>query len=217
MHKTKRMLKRPNPAATEREIDALRTIERNAENLLDLINDVLELSKLEAGGTILDKETFALQVVLDEVIDSLSPLAATKNIEVKNLHAYDPPLLVSADRTKLSQIFTNILSNALKYTDNGSVTISVEKTSTELLVLFKDTGIGIMPNDIPRLFKRFSQLEGAQHRREGGTGLGLKITKDLVELHGGSIEVESIWQHGSVFRLRFPWSVISAQEISAGI
>ena len=205
---TQRLLKRLAETIPERDLDALQTVEHNAKHLLELINDILDFSKIEAGKMRLDLMAFDLTAAIREVVKQISPLADGKPIEI-GLELPDRPMQIHADRVKVKQIVSNLFSNAIKYTDRGQVTISVDE-STDLdpgrmaRVVVCDTGIGIRPEDQKRLFQEFTQLDGSATRRAGGTGLGLVITTQYVEMHGGRIEVESSFGRGSRFTVLLP-------------
>ncbi len=175
----------------------------SGEHLLVLISDVLDLAKIESGRLELHKETLDIEDILNSVLDKCRPLADEKKISLtKNIDGKFPPLL--ADKTRVNQILLNIISNAIKFTYDGGVTVSAEVEDNDLLISISDTGIGIKKEDIPKIFERFRQLDGSNIRREGGTGLGLAITKELVEMHGGTIQVKSVPGAGSAFYVRIP-------------
>jgi signal transduction histidine kinase len=193
---------------SDRQRGFIRSILNSGENLLNLINDILDLTKIEAGKLELNLEPTDLRSVLAQVLTVLKPRAKEKRIKVSTfLPANLPPL--QADPAKLGQILSNLLTNAVKYTlEGGSVGIearTVENGSVEIRVT--DTGIGIDPEDQERIFERFTQVDGSGTRSQGGTGLGLAITKDLIELHGGAIRVQSQPGAGSSFIFTMPQAV----------
>jgi signal transduction histidine kinase len=173
-----------------------------ANHLLSLINQVLDLSKIEAGKMDFHYETVSLRELAGSTIDSVMPLASSKNIEVRL--AVDEDLApVQADPSRLRQVIFNYVSNALKFTPEGgkiSVEISPEEEGYRILV--RDSGIGIKPADLKRLFTEFGQL-GSAEKAKAGTGLGLAITKRIVEAQGGRVGVESVIGQGSRF-----WAVL---------
>jgi signal transduction histidine kinase len=174
-------------------------MERNAQSLIELINDLLDASKLESGSLRLDLSSFNLRSVANELRETMEPLACEKGI---NLHVLIPEDLppVEADRPKLRRILVNLLSNALKFTGReGAVTISATGEGDRVSVAVSDTGVGIAREDVDRLFDKYEQTRNRATRGEKGTGLGLYITKQLVELHGGEIKVESEPGKGSTF------------------
>ncbi len=171
-------------------------IQSSGEALLSLINDVLDFSKIEAGQLQLDLHEFALRPVLDKLVQAFSHAAAQKNLTLQL--EVDPaiPARITGDPRRLGQVLTNLLNNAVKFTTQGGITLSVgpESETDEWITLrfsVRDTSIGIPEEKRHLLFQRFSQLDSSHTRRYGGTGLGLAICKQLVELMGGSIEVDS--------------------------
>lgn len=178
-------------------------IRDGSKHLLQLINDILDLSRIEAGETRLEITTLSPAVVLDEVIAGVSSLVREKAIEVRA--ACDPGFLLEADRRRLKQILYNLLSNALKFTPaNGRITVRVARSGGFLAFEVIDTGPGIAEADQQIIFEEFRQAAPTANGVKEGTGLGLAITKKLVEKHGGMIEVESEPGKGSCFRFRLP-------------
>lgn len=186
--------------------DDLRRIKASANHLLSLINDVLDLSKIEAGRMELDPHDFPLSQVLDEAIATISPIARRRGNQVE-VDAV-PDLMLYSDSTKLKQALLNLLSNACKFTENGRITLSVRrclKAQRECIALsVADTGLGMSQQQIDGLFQAFVQADPSITRKYGGTGLGLAITQRFVQLLGGDIEVSSQPNAGSVFTLRIP-------------
>ncbi len=176
----------------------------NAKNLLVLINDILDLSKIEAGRLELKLERFNLCDLLTATTSDLRSLADQKQLCLTvNSHLKDP--WVVNDKARLRQILVNLLSNAIKFTDVGVIAIEVWGLATGRLVIsVRDTGIGIAPDDLVRIFEEFHQLDQSSTRRHAGTGLGLAITKWLVQMMGGTIDVESQLAAGSTFRVELP-------------
>jgi PAS domain S-box-containing protein len=174
-------------------------------HLLQLINDVLDLAKVEAGKLTFQPEQFALPRAIDEICAVVHGLAAKKSIVIKT--SVSPELTqVSLDLHRFKQICYNLLSNAVKFTDTGGrVDIAVNPVDGDrFTVRVSDTGIGIKPEDMKRLFREFEQLEGGASRRFEGTGLGLALTKNLVEMQGGTISAESEFGKGSSFTVVLP-------------
>ncbi len=205
---TARLLRKLGPTLPERELDALQTVDRNAKHLLHLINDVLDLSKIEADRMALNPEEFDLAKAAREVVGQAAALLDGKPVE---LLADLPtrPLLIEGNPQMIKQVLLNLTSNAIKFTDRGSVTVSLSQLPDATLNLgvrlsVRDTGIGIRQEDRPRLFQRFSQLDSGPSRRAGGTGLGLALSDRLVRLHGGRIEVTSEPGVGSEFTVFLP-------------
>lgn len=185
----------------------LRTVKTNAQHLLSLINDLLDLVKIEAGKVDLSFEPVDCAELLREVASAFAVKAEEKGVALQ-IDLPEQPLMVDADRRALSQILINLASNALKFTDHGTVSLAVkrEAVAAEARTLFivTDSGIGIESDDVPKLFKAFTQLDHARDRRQEGTGLGLYLSQRLAELLGGEIAVISERGRGSVFTLTLP-------------
>ena len=195
---------KPGPL-NDKQHEYLGDILNSGRHLLHLINDMLDLVKVQAGKVELSTERFSLREAISEVCAGVRPIAETKRIEVKVEIA--PGLdFVTLDHQRFKQILYNLLSNALKFTDDGGH-VGVEaalRGKGRLQLAVSDDGIGIRGEDIGRLFTEFEQLETGTARRFGGTGLGLALTRSLVTLHGGEIDVESEFGKGSTFRVTLP-------------
>lgn len=184
--------------------DHLHTIERSANNLLAIINDVLDFSKLEAGKLILESIPFPLRSTLDEVVTLLAHSSHDKGLELTLNIKNDVPDNVIGDPLRLQQVITNLVGNAIKFTESGNIDVLVEKraisnTKVQIEVQIRDTGIGIPERDQSRLFQAFRQADASISRRHGGTGLGLVITQKLVNEMGGDISFHSQPNRGSTF------------------
>ena len=180
-------------------------------HLLKLINDILDLSKIEAGRVELTPETFPLAAALQEVYAAVSLMAMQKGIAVEQ--SVSPALSdVTLDRQKFKQIMFNLLSNAVKFTDDGGkVSVDIGSQHPNVLnIQVRDTGVGIKSEDLGKLFIEFNRIDSPMARRHGGTGLGLSLTKKLVELQRGSIAVASDWGKGSVFTVLLPFGTGTA-------
>jgi PAS domain S-box-containing protein len=179
----------------------------SGNHLLQLINDVLDLAKVESGKMELAPEPFSPRQAVEEVCSVVKRMVSEKNLEL-TAHVADDLSTVSLDPLRFKQIMYNLLSNAVKFTDEGgTIDVSLLPHSEKAFVLtVRDSGIGIAATDIPRLFREFEQLEAGPSRRYQGSGLGLSLTKKLVELHGGQIEVESTPGKGTTFRVLLPYS-----------
>ena len=189
------------------QLEFSQTINRSAEELLTVINDILDFSRVEAGKLELDSKPFNLRTCLEDAVDLVAVLAARKQLEIAYEIASGTPVNLIGDATRLRQVIINLLNNAIKFTEEGEVVMSVtgEMRSTEdgprciLQVAVRDTGVGIPADRLDRLFKSFSQVDSSSTRRHGGTGLGLVISERLVGLMGGRIWVESEENKGSTF------------------
>lgn len=183
--------------------ECVNDIRMSGQHLLEMINDILDLSKIEAGKMFLQLEEFAIVDAVEEVNAIIKALALKKNIEL-TLECQQNTM-IQADRVKVKQIFYNLLSNAIKFTpEGGKVTTHLETTPTDLHVKVIDTGIGIAEEDRMKLFAPFTQIDTSKSRRYGGTGLGLALTQRLIELHGGQIQVTSEEEKGSTFSFNIP-------------
>ncbi len=177
----------------------------SSKHLLDLINSILDLAKMEAGKLEMVPEEISVPYIINETLKLLKERFATHNIALKT--KFDPELVfIKADRQKFKQILFNLLSNAVKFSKEGGgiVTVSVERWGEMAKISVSDTGIGIREEDMSRLFQKFEQLDSGDSRRYDGTGIGLSITKHLVEMHGGTILVESKYGEGSTFTVLLP-------------
>jgi CheY-like chemotaxis protein/HAMP domain-containing protein len=185
------------------EINYLEIIERNGKNLLTLINDILDLSKIEAGRMDVNPKPFSLRLTLENIVESIAPLAGEKQIELRREIPEDLPTLES-DEIRVSQILQNLIGNAVKFTAAGSVTVSVLSGHEKFSVRIADTGIGIAENDLPYIFDEFRQVDGSSARRHEGSGLGLAIARKAARMLGGEITVQSAPGKGSTFTLTLP-------------
>ncbi len=184
-------------------------MERNTHNLIELVNDLLDASKLESGTMRLDLSSTDLCLLIDELREAMDPLAKEKDINLEEEIPCDLPPL-QADRAKLRRVLTNLVSNAIKFTPKGGrVRIRAEAEGDHIRISVIDTGVGIPPEDLARLFDKYEQARSRATRSEKGTGLGLYITRQLVELHGGRIEVQSEVGRGSTFSFTIPTAVKS--------
>ena len=196
--------------------ECVNDIHISGQHLLEMINDILDLSKIEAGKMVLQLETFSIVEAVEEVNTIITALAVKKDLEL-TLN-YNQDCMIEADRVKFKQIFYNLLSNAVKFTqEGGKVATELEITETEVYAEVVDTGIGISEADRAKLFAPFTQIDTSKSRRYGGTGLGLALTHRLIELHGGEISVESQEGKGSNFTLRIPLQQLkSGTDITSG-
>ena len=199
-------------------LEMVRMIRSSGDALLRVINDVLDFSKVEAGRLDLEVAPFHLHRSLEESIGLFRAMAAEKGLRLGCDLSPELPVYVAGDDTRLRQVILNLISNALKFTSSGEVVLSAgvelqNETSCCIAIEVRDTGIGIAPDQLPRLFSSFNQADASISRRYGGTGLGLAISKRLVELMGGTIAVESKPGEGTRFRFTVPMG--HAQEPAA--
>ena len=181
----------------------LEMVRNSARHLLALINDVLDISKIEAGQIEIAPAPFDLREAIEKVLHTVQPLAETKHLP---LTPHLPPGVgqITSDRRRVEQILLNLLSNAIKFTQSGGVTLTAEAVPGAVRISVTDTGLGIKPEDIGKLFQPFRQLDSGLTRQHEGTGLGLAICKRLVERLGGTIGVISQWGAGSTFWFTLP-------------
>ncbi|RKU17244.1 hypothetical protein C6500_15745 [Candidatus Poribacteria bacterium] len=183
--------------------ECINDIHISGEHLLEMINDILDLSKIEAGKMALQLETFSIVEAVEEVNAIITALAVKKDLDLTLNYTQNG--MIEADRVKFKQIFYNLLSNAVKFTpEGGKVSTKLEIGTTELQAEVVDTGIGISEADQAKLFAPFTQIDTSKSRRYGGTGLGLALTHRLIVLHGGEISVTSREGEGSNFALKIP-------------
>ena len=205
---TKRLLKRLNGKVTERDLDALATVNRNGRHLLGLINDILDLSKIESGRMELALENCSLGPLLKEVCVQCEPLLAdgkqslSLDLPTDNVNMY-------IDATKVRQVVTNLVSNAIKYSDEGPIEVSVQectdpKLGPTAVIHVRDYGQGMTTEQRAQLFQPFTRLKTEASKKAGGTGLGLTICAQYAEMHGGRIDVQSTVGDGSLFSLVLP-------------
>ena len=187
----------------ERMEEDVRLIRDSGRHLRELIGDILDMSKIEAGRMELRYEEIDMRQMANDVIATAAPLAEAKKLALY-CNIGDDVDIVEADRTRLRQVMWNIIGNAIKFTETGHVALNLQMRNNNLLVSIEDTGIGIKEENIPIVFEQFRQIDGNLNRSVGGTGLGMPITKKLIELHGGEIWVESIVGKGSVFWFTIP-------------
>jgi GAF domain-containing protein len=197
---------------SEKMLGILKRLEANGRHLLGLINDVLDLSKIEAGQLVLELSDYSIQDIAQTVRSTLEPLAADKKLAFKVEVA--PPLPQGrGDGRRLTQVLINLVGNAIKFTDAGEVAIKAEAHNGSFHVSVRDTGPGISAADQSKLFQEFQQADNAITRKKGGTGLGLAISKRIIEMHGGRIWVESQQGQGSTFAFTLP--VIVERQVEA--
>ncbi len=208
-----------NTPLNQEQTEFLETIRRSGDSLLTIINDILNLSKIEAGQIELELRPFNLALCIEETLDLLAPKAYKQGLELAYILDPDTPNILINDLTRLRQILVNIVGNAVKFTESGEVkiTVSSEKVDDDQFKIqfaIRDTGIGIPKDRLDRLFKAFSQVDSSTTRKYGGTGLGLAISKKLVELMNGEMWVESKVNEGSIFYFYFITAVSKEERVN---
>ena len=193
--------------------EVLERVEKNGRHLLSLINDVLDLSKIEAGRLTLSLDNYSMQDIIQTVFASVEALAMEKNLDLKMIVPND---LISGkgDGQHIAQVILNLLGNAIKFTEQGEVRVEVGLSSESFLVSVSDTGPGLSETDQAKIFEEFQQADGSSTRKKGGTGLGLSISKKIIEMHGGKIGVKSTPGTGSKFWFTLPIKVDKQTEQS---
>ena len=192
---------------TENMDNDLRLIQKNGQHLLHLINDVLDMAKIESGKMNLNPEKFKIHDVLDEVTSITSTLASEKNLSLFIQEDSDQEVEIFADNTRLRQVMINLVNNSIKFTEKGKIALRATMLdSARILITVKDTGVGIPLDHLEAVFQEFTQVDTSTTRKAGGTGLGLPISRRLVEMHGGRLWAEStgISGEGSTFFVELP-------------
>ena len=212
-----------NPVDDEQR-EHLQTAQRSAYSLLALLNDILDLSKIEAGRMMIERIPFHLRTVLEDCAKSYQARAQLKRIGLHFAMDASAPASVLGDPLRLRQIVTNLLSNAIKFTDQGFVAIEVAAApvagppgNAQVSIQVRDTGTGIGPDKLVTIFDKFTQADGSITRKYGGTGLGLAITKRLTELQGGKVAVESTLGLGSTFTISIPYQIVVEEPALAAL
>ncbi len=191
--------------------EVLERLEKNGRHLLSLINDVLDLTKIEAGQLMLSLDDYSMGALVQTISTSVEALAAEKNL---GLSVNVPPDLTigQGDEQRIAQVLLNLIGNAIKFTEEGEVRVEVVVSNQSFLVSVSDTGLGLSETDQQEIFDEFQQVDGSSTKEKGGTGLGLSIAKRIVEMHGGRIWVESTVGKGSTFWFRLPVCVEHLKE-----
>ncbi|BDI30518.1 hypothetical protein CCAX7_25690 [Capsulimonas corticalis] len=194
---------------TPEQRDYALTIRSSGDALMTIINDILDFSKIEAGKMVIETIDFDLNDVIEETLDLFAPRAREKGLEIAALLPTNCPRLLQGDPGRIRQVLSNLLGNALKFTDVGEVVLEVGvihncDAYAELRLAVRDTGVGIAPDRQTAVFESFTQADGSTSRKYGGTGLGLTICRQLTDLMGGTIGLESVLGEGSTFWLQMP-------------
>jgi signal transduction histidine kinase len=206
---------REDAEALEQDTEPLDRVLGAGRHLLALINDILDLSKIEAGRMELQIETFPLAPLMTDVVKTIEPLAA-KNGNQVTVNCDGAIGTLHADQMRLRQAMLNLMSNANKFTERGAITVNARQGQEEgrdwVTIAVADTGIGMTPEQVGKLFQEFSQADASTTRKYGGTGLGLAISKRFCQMMGGDITVESEPGRGSIFTIRLPRIVDAPKE-----
>jgi signal transduction histidine kinase len=213
---TQLLLKGESPRGPDEQKRAIEVIDRNARAQVQLIDDLLDLSRIMTGKLRLELHQISFASVVEAAVDSAQPSADAKGIRLKAMLGASQDI-VSADGARLQQVVWNLLTNAIKFTPKGGqVHVLLQRVNSHLELSVSDTGIGIPPNYLPHVFDRFSQKDSSTTRAFGGLGLGLAICKQLVELHGGSITAASQGEgKGATFSVQLPLSIMQLQDESS--
>ena len=211
---TQLMITRGTGKDAAQEAEYLQVIERNGRHLLHLINDILDIARIESGREQLTLTEIDPGETCARALETVRPLAAERGLELKAGHGDLPR--ISTDEDKLQQLLINLLSNAVKFTERGEIELTVEEVGDRVRFVVRDTGVGITPEVLPYIFDKFRQADGSSTRRFEGTGLGLAICRSLAKILGGEITVESLVGRGSTFTLTLPKTGPGPQEAADG-
>jgi signal transduction histidine kinase len=192
--------------------EVMARIQQSGNRLLGLINAVLDLSKIEAGRITLALADYSMPGVVQNVFTAVEPLAAEKKLAL-NVNIQPDLPVGKGDEQRLTQVLTNLVGNAIKFTEVGKVGVQVTSENGTFVVAVSDTGAGIAEADQEKVFEEFQQADSSSTRKKGGTGLGLTIAKKIIELHGGRIWVESQLGQGSTFQFTLPVRVDQQREM----
>ncbi len=203
---------------TSHQRDYAETVRSSAESLLTILNDVLDLSKIEAGKVTLERIEFSVQGVIEDVVELLAVGGSERGVEL--VHRVDPriPPRLAGDSGRLRQVIMNLVENAIKFTSDGEVSVTAEAVDraadrVDVRIAVRDTGVGIPTDKLEAIFAKFTQADSSTTRRYGGTGLGLTIARHLVQLMGGDIGVESQVGRGSTFSFTVPFEVVTPEAV----
>jgi len=208
---TTRVIKKSGDKLPEVQLENLEIVKEEANHLLDLINSLLDYSKIEAGKMEVHPEAFNLVKVIDEVNTMTKTLMEGKPVKYEQKFYSEKNIPIVSDRIKIKQILINLLSNAIKYSEKGTIRLSLEKIKSYYCIKVEDEGLGIAHENIDNIFDEFRQIDGSYTRKVGGTGLGLSITKKFVIMLGGKIEVTSILGVGSCFTVYLPTELLTTK------
>lgn len=209
---TRLVMRRSKGLLPQRQYENLEKIIISSDHLLALINDILDLSKIESGRMEVQPVRFALHSLVDQCFHTVEPLIKSERLRLQKNIEEDLPLLLT-DQEKVKQILMNLLSNALKFTEEGTITLTAQRRGTQIAITVSDTGIGIPEDKLELIFEEFRRVDSGTTRRYGGTGLGLSISRRLAQLLGGNITVQSTPGVGSSFTVTFPISYKTPQPL----
>jgi signal transduction histidine kinase len=212
---TKLVMRRSKEQLPQKQYENLQKSLSSAEHLLTLINQILDLSKIEAGRLEVYPKTFRLDALIEECLRTVEPMIKPEYVELSSNVAGNLPELHS-DRDKLKRIVLNLLSNAIKFTERGRIRLEAKSDKEWIVIDVADTGPGIPKDKFDFIFEEFRQIDGGTTRPRGGTGLGLSISRHLARLLGGEIFVDSIVGQGSTFTIRVPASLQVTEELPGG-
>jgi signal transduction histidine kinase len=187
----------------DKAVEILDLVQKDGKHLLGLINDVLDISKIDAGQLKLSLDDYSLGAIVDTVVASTGSLAHAKALEIKTEVPPDLPV-GRGDGRRLTQVLLNLVGNAIKFTEAGSIEIRAKAVNGHFNIAVQDTGPGIPVEDQARIFEEFQQVDNSSTRQKGGTGLGLSISRRLIEVHGGRIDLQSTLGVGSTFNIVLP-------------
>jgi two-component system, sensor histidine kinase and response regulator len=193
---------------------SLQTLKKASNHLLGIVNDILDISKIQAGQLELEERFLNSIKETEDLVDIFNYPANEKGLKLLFENKLKTKNLFKGYKTRIRQIISNLVSNAIKFTSSGHVIIELDATESEVIWKVKDTGIGIAQKNLDSIFSQFKQESAATNRRFGGTGLGLSISKTLAEMMGGSLSVSSVYRQGTTFELRVPVLWKSFQEIT---
>src|SRR5690606_16248147 len=209
------MAENPGKNLTPDQIEYARVIQTSGHGLLTLIDEILDLSKIESGKMKLEYQRVSLKELVQDMQSLFNPMAAEKNIEFRTTISESCPQTIETDKLRLEQIVRNLLSNAIKFTQKGHVELNFQPEASDdgiLTIQVGDTGIGIPEDKQALIFEAFQQADGSTRRKYGGTGLGLSISRELVKLLGGTISLKSETEKGSEVTIRIPMSARVAEK-----
>ncbi len=184
----------------EEQLEYLRIINEESKRVTHLVNDLFQISNMKTGNFVLHKEPVKIYDVVKKVIQNLTPLAYEKELSI-SLDSDVPNLVLNIDPHRIEQVFFNLIENAIKYTDQGSVKVSIKKNKESVIMIVKDTGIGIPKDELSKVWDRFYRVEKSRARKTGGTGLGLYVVKEIIQLHQGTIEINSSEEKGTAITI----------------